>query len=355
MATRKKAPRSIAQLLGKELHGEPVPAAEDLALTVRAALGLAIIEPWLMLADSNVFAFDSDTGQRWYCIVMGALGQVYGLQAFRGDAGFTLFDDIQHERIDAEGFLAQQDLFTVELVRRVELTAVDRAILALAPDSIPAGLRVPQVTVSRPRRLRWYPNADELAEINDGLFAALLFFEWLAKNPKRDPWENKGELPLVVNADDELRIETIPFPARVEPPVETVKLEERRLNVLLSALAKRKVGPALEVDVFLFRSPVGGDGRPFFPWTSLVCETKGGLLVAAPQMAGAQETHAQTLVNCVLDALEKSATRPAALRVSTEAKRAVLEPLAQIFEIPLEVADLPHVEEAREALERSVL
>jgi len=351
MATRKKAPRPIGELLAKELPGETPPSAEDLALAVRASLGFAIIEPWLLLSDGHLFAFDSDSGQRWYCTVMGQLGQVYGLQAFRGDAGFALFDDIQHDRVGPEGFLSRQDLFTVEFVRRVELTPVDRAIAALSPVPIPAGQRVPQITVSRPRQLRWYPNAAELEEINDGLMASLLFFDWLAQHKDVDPWVKNREMPLVVMTDPDLEVRQIPFPALGAPPADPpVKLDERAVNQILTTLAKRKVGPPIEVDVFLFRAPVGGDGRPFFPCAALACDAESGFLFP-PVMGDLEETPAQALVKCVLNALRASPFRPIGLCVANETSLAVLAPLAQVLDLPLSITKIPMLQEARAALE----
>jgi len=354
MATRKKAPRPIGELLAKELPGETPPTAEDLALAVRASLGFAIIEPWLMLSDGHLFAFDSDSGQRWYCTVMGQLGQVYGLQAFRGEAGFALFDDIQHDRVDPGGFLSRQDLFTVEFVRRVELTPLDRAIAALSPVAIPAGQRVPQFSVSRPRQLRWYPNAAELDEINDGLMAALLFFEWLAQHKDVDPWAKSREMPLVVMTDPDLEVRQIPFPAVGAPPADPpVKLDERTVNQILTTFASRKPGPAIEVDAFLFRAPVGGDGRPYFPWAALACDAKSGM-VFAPVMGELKETRATTMAQCLLDALRSSPFRPMGICVADEASRAILTPIAQVLDLPVSLTKIPAVLEARAALEASL-
>ena len=84
MATRKKTTRPVSLLLANEMPGETPPTADRLALAVRASLGVSIIEPWNSLSDGHVFAFDSDSGQRWYCIVMGTLREVFAIQAYRG-------------------------------------------------------------------------------------------------------------------------------------------------------------------------------------------------------------------------------------------------------------------------------
>lgn len=355
MATRKRTTRPVSVLLAKEMPGETPPEEDRLALAVRASLGVSIIEPWNSLNDGHVFAFDSESGQRWYCLVMGTLGEVFAIQAYRGDAGFALFDDIQRDRItDTSDFLARQDLFTIEFVRRAELSPVDRAILALFPEPIPHGRRVPQFTVSRPRQFRWYPNAVDLEEINDCLMASLLFFEWLAKHRDIDPWAKDGEMPLLLNWVTDLTIQQIPHPPPPPPRLEVPeKLDERAVNQVLTTLASRKAGAALEADVFLFRSPIRGNGRPFFPWAALACDAATGF-VFAPSLRGIEQKRADALAKGVLDALRQSPFRPKALHVGTEANRVALESLAQIMGIPLKITKTPAVAEARAALERQM-
>ena len=350
MATRKKETKSLPELLAKELRGEPAPEVERIALALRASLGVAIIEPWSSLYDSHVFAFDSERGQRWYCIVMGSLGEMLALQAYRGDHGFALWEAIQRRRIQSSDFLARQDVFTIEFVPRAELSALDRAVLPLLPAPIPAGQRVPQFTVSRPRQLPWFPNAGEMEEINDGLMASLLFFEWLATHPGIDPWKKPRQLPLLADWATGLRVEQIPFPKVTLVGEIPPKLDERVINPVLMTMASRKAGPALETDAFLFRAPVGDETRPYFPWAALACDAVSGFMFA-PVLCDLTKTRADALVQCVLDALRQAPFRPAALHVGDKPSQAALMPLAAILELPVKVTKIKSVSQARMALE----
>jgi len=369
MKTRKpvkKAAASLAALYRKELPGEAAPDERQLTLMLRACVAISRLAPWDSLADRQVFAFDSESGQRWYVIVMGALGEVFGLQAYRGDAGFALFDDVQGDRVsDPAAFVARQDLFTVEFVRRAELSPLDKAILALLPDPIPPGTLVPQVTVSRPMRLRWYPNAADVTEINDGLMASLLFFEWLAKHPQADPWSKSDELPLVKGwlpdaqlypaAPAPVTVEAIPHPAHPSaPPPSLPKLDEARFNLLLASVPKRELGHPIEVDVFPLLSPIASAGRPFFPWAALACDSSSGFLFT-PVFGGLADKAEDVLLRCTLQALEKSPFRPVAYHVRDEFCRDVLASIATALEIPLKIMKLSAIAEARAAIESRLL
>lgn len=368
----KKAAASLTSLYRKELPGEAAPDERQLTLMLRACVAISRLAPWDSLEDRQVFAFDSESGQRWYVVVMGALGQVFGLQAYRGDAGFALFDDVQGDRVsDPAAFVARQDLFTVEFVRRTELTPLDKAILALLPDPIPAGTLVPQVTVSRPMMLRWYPNAADVTEINDGLMASLLFFEWLAKHPHADPWSKADELPLVkgwlsdAQSDPATPAPVTPAPVTVEPvtvapiphpahppapPPSLPKLDEARFNPLLASVTKRELGHPIEVDVFPLLSPIASAGRPFFPWAALACDSSSGFLFS-PVFGGLDDKAEDVLLRCALQALEKSPFRPVAYHVRDEFCRDVLASFATALEIPVKIMKLNAIAEARAAIE----
>ena len=346
-----KASGSLPQMLAKELCGAPAPSLEALARTIQASQAVAALQPWNALQDSDVFALDSDSGQRWYCIVMGAAKEVFGLQAYRGDAGFALFDDIQNGRLaDSAEFLARQDLFTIEFVRRSEYTPLDRALLALSPDPGTPGTLVPHLRVSRPTLFPWYPQALDVAEINDCLMASLLFFEWLAKHAGLRPWAKAGQLPLLTNWSTDLAVTQIPHPPRPAPdrPAPT-KLDDRRINQLLAKVPSRQPGHPIEADVFLLRSPMRDDGLPYFPWMALAADTSEGYLF--PPVLKGHANREDILLDCVLGALESSPYRPTAYHVRNEFCRKALDPIAQIFNIPIKIADLPALAEARVALE----
>ncbi|MBY0507925.1 MAG: hypothetical protein K2X03_28695 [Bryobacteraceae bacterium] len=351
MAARKKAARPIEEILAKQMVGHEPPSADRLRVAVQASVTIGMIAPWTFLQDSNCFAFDSASGQRWYGLVMGALEEVFAFQAYRGSHGYALMRDIYDGRLkDSSEFHRRQDLFTVEFVPRVELSAADRAILALVP-GIPAGMRVPQLTVSRPRHHRWYPHADDLQEMIDGLMSLIQFLTWLKKNPGIDPWEKLGQIPLINAWRDQPEVTMIPEPpppaAVPDPPA---KLDEREINALLKDWAKRKPGPALEVGVYLFPSPVGKPSGPFFPWTALACDSHSGY-VFLPEMGDESETSSEALVACALRALQQAPLlRPEAFHVIDEAALLALEPLALALGIPLQVTEIPAVEQAHEAM-----
>jgi hypothetical protein len=225
-------------------------------------------------------------------------------------------------------------------------------MLALSPEAVPSQFPVPQIRVSRPCELPWYPNAEDVAEVNDCLMASLLFFEWQARHPKIDPWAAKGKLPLLKNWATKLTVEPVRYPPRpAVQPASPTKLDERRVNQLLASVPKRELGHPVEADVFLMRrTPMRDGGRPYYPWVALGCDSSSGFLFPMT-MGGPGRKREDVLVDCVLGALEASPFRPVEYWVRDEFCRGALEPLAQAFEIPLKVKALAAIAEARAALE----
>lgn len=184
--------------------------------------------------------------------------------------------------------------------------------------------------------------------------ASLLFFEWLEANPKSDPWKQRNKLPLLKDWATELKVTSIAYPAR--PPEvlpSTSKLDERRLNQLIMSMLKRQAGPAMEADVFLLLAAIRGEHRTYFPWAALACDAQSGFLFP-PVMGSPADKREDLLIQCLLQALEVSPFRPKDFRVSDEFARAALEPLGQSLDIPVKIAPLKAMAEARQALEAQV-
>jgi len=90
--TRSATPASHDLFFTKELAGEEPPSFAAMKRLYGRASDLFGFRPWHILSESElVVTCDSKSGEPWYCSVMGSMGEVYSMQAYRGEEGFAPF------------------------------------------------------------------------------------------------------------------------------------------------------------------------------------------------------------------------------------------------------------------------
>jgi hypothetical protein len=147
----------------KELGGETPPTFAALQRLYGLATDLFGFTPWQILDDNEwIVTRDSQTGELWYCSVMGALGEVYSMHAYRGDQGLRLLRKIEAgEFADPGEALASMDCLYVEFVPRQELSRQDRELLAGLGHPQGRKIVAPIFRSIRPGFHPWFVNAEE--------------------------------------------------------------------------------------------------------------------------------------------------------------------------------------------------
>ena len=100
-------------------------------------------------------------------------------------------------------------------------------------------------------------------------------------------------------------------------------------------------------------TPVGSPSGPFFPWIALACDADSGY-VFFPGMSGVDETRTEALLKCALRTLQQAPFRPQAFHVIDAEARMALEPLSLALGVPLQVAAIPAVRQAYEAMSKQL-
>ncbi len=123
------------------------------------------LEPWVFMEDSELFGVQNpDTGEIAYCCVMGAMGQVLGLAAYRGTAGLEFWRKMQSGEISPENcpdLMFMQDCLIATFVGKEELDKEDKKIVAKLSLKFMGARRYPQFRSHRPGLMPWYLNESD--------------------------------------------------------------------------------------------------------------------------------------------------------------------------------------------------
>jgi hypothetical protein len=128
---------------------------------------LRLLKPWKKLYDNDMFGvMDMESGQIVWFAVLGALGEMFSLAVYVGDAGLACY----HKMISlgANGNPSHQialnmNCMMVEFVSKKELTREDRETFGVSGFTPPARARVAQFRSTRPGYGPWLLDSGEAA------------------------------------------------------------------------------------------------------------------------------------------------------------------------------------------------
>src|SRR5258707_289722 len=117
-----------AHFFQEQLKGEPALTYETAAWLYSLASQLAGVHPWTFLRDGDLILLkDRRTGEMNYCSVMGAGGEVFSFQIYRGDETYRMFRKVgSGAKLEILDFIAVQNCISVEFVGAKEVTRLDR-------------------------------------------------------------------------------------------------------------------------------------------------------------------------------------------------------------------------------------
>ncbi len=156
------APRSDLFFV-KELAGETPPTLAAMRDLYDHVTHLFSLTPWQLIGESElILTRDSQTGEQWWCSVMGSAGEVYSMHAYRGEEGLRSLRKIENEEIRDPGeVMASMDCLYVEFVPGSELSRRDRELLNALDHPRGKKMVAPVFRSIRPGFHPWYVNAEE--------------------------------------------------------------------------------------------------------------------------------------------------------------------------------------------------
>jgi len=328
-----------AHFFARELRPETPVSLETARRLCSSAKRFFSRQPWQLLEETQLVLVAGDSKEACACSVMGILGQVFALVAYRGARGYDFFRKLASAAsISAGEFLAEQSSVSVQFVPRRELTASDRTLLkAAGPDWARSPL-VPQFRTARPGYHPWYPNQEE-AEI---LAECLRAMNWLLENPPfnvADLWSEDGLYPQLSRAAgpdvEGYRIRLAEPPRAPVTMPALPALDTARIAGLVARRQKPK--GALEIDQFLCAARIGArHERKSCIRVALVIDSETAHAYA-PEAVSPETAPGELLASVLLSALEQGAPLPAALHVRDAETRRLLDPLARALGTKVQV------------------
>lgn len=271
----------------KELAGEAPPAFAAMQRLYSLATDLFGFVPWQLLDESElVLTRDSVSGELWCCSVMGSLGEVRSMHAYRGEEGLHLFRKMAAEEIADPGeALTSMDCLYVELVPRQELKRQDRELLAVLGHPRGRNLVSPVFRAIRPGFHPWFVNAEEARTLAECIRAVVVICTAIAGKAEKNFWDGEGVYPLVTRAagaEPHYNVDLVKPVLPPERPAEPVKIPEE----LLGRLRGRDYAlrGAMELEYIFSGAAVGkANERPSCAAIALAVDADSGIVYAPRQ------------------------------------------------------------------------
>ena len=338
----------------KQLAGEEPPRLETMKRLYEVSRHFFDFAPWEHFGDRElVLLEDPISKETCHCLVMGALGEVFALQAYIGNESYRL-----QKRIRAREPLAPEDFFSaltgvgVEFVVPSELTKLDKELLRALGNPVKRGARVPLFRAYRPGYRPWHITEPEAITLTACVEATNAMFLEVLKYNDTSWWAGPDSYPFMVpNAAEkrgyEIRKVTAPRPP-APAPVPAV-IDEARIRRIQENDCVLK--GAFEADHFQSMITVGEkNARPALAQVALVSDAASGFAFP-PEISDSCRPPGDVLASAVLKAIETVKFLPAEVRVKNNDAKTFLEPLAGQLGIGLRVVkSLPAVQSLKSHL-----
>ena len=319
-----------------------------------AAIAFQQVAPWEWMANEDIFAvvspINAETG---YCSILGNGGEEFGLSIFLGDVGLRRLVALIEEQEDDDATAAIMTPGLVFLLaNRGELDEEDRKIINSLGLSFRGKNAWPLFRSQRPGYAPWFLERDEVIYLTATLRQALEI-AGRVKDGSLDLRQNLARGKIITRYQTEngwqerwdiLRLGYLDDFDRSEP----LGAADEAALFLLSKRTKER-SSSWELDIFVAPPRIGPAGsRPYHPLCFMAVERESGLVVQmnmTPPWLNASEKQKEVI--CLL---EKSETLPEEIRVGSQGKRALLEPIARALGMRLRVSRLRLLEDAKASL-----
>jgi hypothetical protein len=322
----------------------------------QAAASFQLLAPWQWMDDTHVFGINNEHGVR-LVTVLGSMGEVFGLASYRGSAGANFLlrlrsGDFLPESPDARFY---QDALLVDFVHRKDLRKEERAIIQQIDFQPPVRKPklFPEFQSHKPGYVPWFIDEAEARLLLDDLRKAVPFAELLRTNLAVYDSRQGNEFPffpasvsgpLTLDQFDWHTIAPVPPPA--DPPVDPHAFDLPPLLAL-----PQSPQSAWELTAFYAPMPVGEPPRPYYPKMALGVDAATGMILAF-QLATPEHTLAQAAARGLIQSIQSSGSRPAAIKMDSISLIRALQPLAAAVGTELlQAKSLPRANEARRSLE----
>jgi hypothetical protein len=322
----------------------------------QAASSFQLLAPWQWMDDTHILGINNDHGVR-LVTVLGNMGEIFGLASYRGSVGADFLLRLRRGEFDPEnrdtGYA--QDALLVDFIPRKDLRKEARAIIQQL-DFQPSARKpklFPEFQSHKPGYLPWFIDEAEARLLLDDLRKAVPFAELLRTNLTLYESRQENEFPFFpASVSEPLTLDQfewhtiVPVPPPADLPVDTHGFD---LPTLLALPQPAQI--TWELTAFYATMAISEPPRPYYPKMALGVDAVTGMILAF-QLGAPDQTMAQTAARGLVQSIEASGCRPAAIRMDSTNLMRALQPLADALGAKLLQAEsLPMVNEARLSLE----
>ena len=346
------------QFFAKELSGETPPSFSTMEDLYGLAAELYALRPWHVLEEGElVLTRDSATGETCYCSVIGALGEVLAMHAYIGTESYRLFRKIASGEIASAGeFFETQHSVYVEFAPRADLEGQDRKLLTALGHPLRAAKVSPMFRAVRPGFHPWFVTEEEGRLLAECMRAVILVCSEVSTQGDLKYWNRADTYPMVSRVDGEeseprYHVELVEATLPSEPPLPVARLGEEKLRQLRDR--DHAVRGVMELDYFLSAAVIGKKNeRKACVRVALAVDADSGI-VFPPELASPGISAGDALAKAIMNAIEVTRAFPREVRVQSRRFKDCLNPIAEMFGLPIKIArSLPALAEARASLLR---
>lgn len=335
---------------------EAPPTVEEWRELYAAAERLRQAKPWEWMLDSDVWGVQNpETGEIGYCCVMGNLGELFGLNLYKGTEGLEVHEMIEDGELEPGDFslLFMQKCVQLTFGERDELDDEDLRVVKKLGLKLKGKGVWPCYRAFEPGLEPWYLTGGEAR----WLTVALAQVPEMLKRVKEDeealqppPDEPDSYLVLIPKIENGKTVwmETWrqPDPFRL-PPHEPIMLDVERLERVRES-GKPRDG-IWEFDYSRMPIPVPADGRAFYPFMALWVDQGSGEMLQSETVE--PEGHRQAIALKFCELVENAESLPREIHVGSDDAFDLVSEAAAMIGVPVRIAEeLPMIDRTQGAL-----
>ncbi|VBB09338.1 Hypothetical protein LUCI_4628 [Lucifera butyrica] len=315
---------------------------------------------WDWMDDYEIFGVrDPESGLIYYCSIMGASAEHFGIAAYRDVHGLYLLNKILSNDMPdfPPDFSYEQDCLSCSFEDRNMLLKEELQTIKNLGLKFRGRNQWPSFQDYTPGLLPWFLTGDQCRTMQHILRQALQVAGRCRENKKILLGKNNT---LLVRTPSQGNDGTLEWKDRyVQPQKYVIESGEftSQNDVLIQKLRRLKIDKCfeLEADIFYAPAPVGDKGqRPYFPTMGVILDRKSGLLLGA-EMVRDLKTEGHIFLSYLVDTILKPNKKPGCLYVARPEAYILFNGFCEQIGLPLKIVDhLEFVNEFRTSLEEQM-
>lgn len=318
------------------------PTPEEWRPLLAAAENFKKAACWNWMDACDIFGVKCpETGEIYYCSIMGGGGEHLGLAAYRGTPGLNTLLQIMAGELAPAGGVYEQNCLSCSFEDRELLEKEDLQVIKSLALKLRGRKQWPQFRDYTPGLYPWFINSSQCRTLTHVMQQAL-DVSLRCRLDKNIVY--RQDLRLFVRVAQAGGKENPVWIDRyLEPAPVTVELPVFRFQDQAMVRALKDMRPdvkfKVEADIFYIPEPVQEDGRPYFPQLCVMLERGSGMLVANEMVANIKD-EGYLFLSALLEVIIESGRKPSDLYVAKPEVRALFEGLCRQIGIRLHVVEL---------------